>query len=84
VAHPENPERIVIGMEGQILYSIDGGKNRETVISFEVGTSITKIKQHPIQHERIYITGSQGGTAEVNLFFMKLKAEVCYSFNNKK
>lgn len=69
VSHPDNPEHILVGMEGQILYSTDGGENYETSIFFEDGTYILNLEKQDAQQETVYATGSQGGTSGGNLFF---------------
>lgn len=69
VSHRDNPEHVLIGMEGQILSSLYGGENWETSISIEDGTYIISMVNHPIQSETIYASGSQGGTSGGNLFY---------------
>lgn len=69
VSHSENPDHILIGMEGQIRSSNDGGLNWDTSITFDDGTYITRMKKTNSQEETIFATGSQNGTSGGNLFF---------------
>lgn len=68
-SHPENRENILIGMEGQILSSSDGGENWQKALQIEDGTYIIDLENHPEIPQKVYGTGSKGGTSGGNLFF---------------
>lgn len=64
VAHPTDPRRVLAGMEGQIIYSEDGGSQWEVIYSpdADIYSYFLDLLLSPVQEERVYAVGTDGGT----------------------
>lgn len=64
---------IVVGMEGQLIRSTDGGDNFDIVVEPEGGTYFLTLDRNPIFSNIVYASGSEFGTTPGQLFFYKSK-----------
>ena len=59
--HPSDAQRVLVGMEGQIVYSEDGGNRWEVVYSPDTYSYFFDLQASPVQDERVYAVGTDGG-----------------------
>lgn len=60
---------VVVGMEGQLIRSTDGGDNFNIVEAPEEGTYFLTLDRNPILSNTVYASGSEFGTTPGRLFF---------------
>ena len=65
VVHPTDEQRVLAGMEGQIIYSEDGGSQWEVIYlsDIDVYSYFFDLQLSSGQDERVYAVGSDGGTS---------------------
>ncbi len=61
--HPDNSERILVGMEGQIIHTTDGGENWEVNFTPAESSYVHDIQNSLMQTGKVFATGTDGGTS---------------------
>ncbi|MCH8550230.1 MAG: hypothetical protein LAT80_15275, partial [Balneolaceae bacterium] len=69
--HPDDEDRILLGMEGEIRFSDDAGESWETSRENDsYNYIVTMASPEEIPSETVIASGSEGGTSNENLFFL--------------
>ncbi len=70
VPNPEDPQALLLGMEGFIFKSPDEGETWALSHESPTYAYFIDIENSPTTEDRVYATGSDNGTAGGNLFFL--------------
>lgn len=62
VTHPTDNQRVLVGMEGQIIRSEDGGSSWEVIYTPDNYSYFHDMQVSPASDSRVYATGTDGGT----------------------
>lgn len=71
IVHPDNYNKILVGLRQYIIMSSDGGENWSTAFYSPTYTSIFDMEISPNNDELVYATGRKQGATEYDLFFLK-------------
>ena len=71
LTNPNNNNEILVGMEGQIIKSTNGGENWNTIYNSSTYDYIIDMEISPNNSDLVYATGSKGGVGGGALFFYK-------------
>lgn len=66
-----NSEVVLVGMEGQLLRSVDGGDNFEIVLEPTGYPYFNTLERCPLSTTTVYTSGSENGTSGGQLFFYR-------------
>lgn len=69
ITHPNNFNEILVGMEGRIINSSDGGINWNQIFTSPTYDYIMDMKNSPNNNDLVYATGSKNGVGGGTLFF---------------
>jgi hypothetical protein len=71
LTYPNNYNEILVGMEGRIIKSIDGGESWYTIFTSSTYAYLIDMEISPNNDNLVYATGFENGVGGGNLFFYK-------------
>jgi len=71
INHPDNINKILVGLRQYIIMSSDGGENWSTVYNSPTHTVIFDLEISPNNNEFVYATGKKLGVTVYDLFFLE-------------